>query len=395
MTARLYRVNRGSVVKAEITVFLSLILASLTGLICVLIESARLQLVRMNAEGVMDAGLNSCFGEYDQELYKRYDLLFIDSSYRGECSAGVDNVARHLSQYMAVNTDYSDAGVTGEWYRETVGDSAAESYVLASDDDGGVLKQQAVGYIRNYGRIRYLNGISANSGGVKSIRTVDFMSEWDAKLRAVNSYGLPLTNPGAIVRGMVMSEDDFLRGGNLKSLRIGDLPSKRSLNRGNALDRIKYKDGSDDIFIEYIMQKAGCYTEYKEEQQLTAEIEYIIYGMDSDTENMRCVVKRLLELRESDNLRCIKSDAGKMNAAWNKAWEVVSINMPLEWAAPDPYLVGLVRDTIVYAWAYAESAVDVGRLLNKGRSPVIKSPSGVKLVLNDIMRFKNYVNDSG
>ena len=395
MTARLYRRQKINTVKGEITVFLSLVLAVLTGLICVLIESARLQLVRMNVEGVMDAGLNSCFAEYDQELYKRYDLLFIDSSYRGEYSAGVDNVARHLSQYMTANADYSDTGAAGEWYRETVGDSQAESYVFASDDDGGVLKMQAAGYIKDYGKVEYLNGISANRGGISSIKTMDFMGEWDDRLRAVNSYGLPLTNPGAIVRGMVMSEEDFLKGVSLKSVSIGDLPSKRSLNKGNALSRIKYRNAGDDMFVEYIMQKSGCYTEYKTEQQLTAELEYIIFGMDSDRENMKNTVKRLLELRESDNLRCIRGDPGKMNAALSKAWEVVSMNMPLEWGAPDPHLVMLVRDTIVYAWAYAESAVDVGRLLNKGRCPVNKSSSGVKLSLNEIMRFKNHINESG
>ena len=192
-----------------------------------------------------------------------------------------------------------------------------------------------------------------------------------------------------------MSEDDFLKGGNLKALRFGDIPSRRTLNKGNAMSRIKRDTAGDDMFTEYLMQKSGCYTEHSDEQQLTAELEYIIYGMDSDRDNLKCVVKKLLELRESDNLHCIKSDAGKMSAAWNKAVEVVIMNMPLEWGMPDPYLVGLVRDSIVYAWAYAESAVDVGRLLNNGRSPVIKSPSQVKLSLNDIMRFRSFLNDKG
>lgn len=397
MTAPLFKEYCGKQEKGEITVFLSLILAVLTGLICVIIESAKLQLIRMNVEGMMAAGLNSCFGEYDQELYRRYDLLFIDSSYRGECDAGIDNVARHLSQYIAVNADYSDAGVTGEWYRETVGDSRAERYVFASDDDGEVLKAQAAGYIQDYGEVKYLDGISANKGLVEGIGPADLTGEWDAALGAIGSYGLPLTNPGEIVRGMVMSEDEFLREGSLKSLSIPDLPSKRTLNRGNASDRIKIKkkEAPDDMFVEYLMQKMGCFTGYKEEQQLNAELEYIIYGMDSDRENMKYVIGRLLELRESDNLRCLRSDSGRMNEAWDKAWDVVSMNMPLDWDMPDPYLVGLVRDSMICAWAYAESAVDVGRLLNKGKCPVNKGSSDIRLSLDDIMSFRSFVNESG
>ena len=68
--------------KGEITVFLSLLSALFLGLVFALSESVRVQMLRLNTEGIMDASLRSCFGEYDQHLYKRYDLLYIDSSYR-------------------------------------------------------------------------------------------------------------------------------------------------------------------------------------------------------------------------------------------------------------------------------------------------------------------------
>ena len=102
MTARLFREKR-TLLRGEITVFLALLLSSFLGLACMLINSVRLQLIRMDIEGVMDAGLHSCFGEYDQRLFKRYDLIFIDSSYRGSNEAGIDNVTRHLAQYMIEN----------------------------------------------------------------------------------------------------------------------------------------------------------------------------------------------------------------------------------------------------------------------------------------------------
>ena len=97
MTATLYRsmYRRG-----EITVFLALVLSILLGLLGVLIESVRSQMIRMNIESVMDASLHSCFGEYDRKLFERYDLIFIDSSYRGTKEADIDSVAEHLSQYM-------------------------------------------------------------------------------------------------------------------------------------------------------------------------------------------------------------------------------------------------------------------------------------------------------
>ena len=383
MTATLYRsMNR----RGEITVFLALVLSILLGLLGVLIESVRSQMIRMNIESVMDASLHSCFGEYDRKLFERYDLIFIDSSYRGTKEAGIDSVAEHLSQYMTVNTDYSDLPVTGEWYREKVTDVKAGKYIYASDNDGKILKSQACEYMGKYGSRKYIPQINANKAAVEGIRETDFFGEWDSILAAINAYGLPITNPGEIVRGMVLSEDEFLRGAPLDAVRTGDRPSARALKRGNALSEHKKSEGTDDEFIEYLMQKCGCYTEYLSEQQLRAELEYIICGGASDHDNMCRIIDRLLKIRESDNLAAIKGDAGKVMQAEEKAVEAASFNMLI----PPPYgLIILIRDSILYAWAYAESAMDVSRLLSNGNCPVNKGSSGIRLTLDELLDFKS------
>ena len=389
MRARPYR---SAYARGEITVFLSLILSGLLGLAGVLIESARLQLIRMKAEAAMDAGLHSCFGEYDQRLYKSYDLLFIDSSYKGTEEAGIDNVARHLAQYMVENTDCSDTGATGEWYGETVTDAEALRYVFASDGDGEVLKSQAAEYMEKYGKPKYMGTVNANKAMVEGIKGCDLFGEWDALLGAISAYGLPLTNPGEIVRGMVLSEDEYLTGVTLQAMRTGDVPSKRGLKRGNGMSMRKKPAASDDMFIEYLMQKCGCYTGYFSEQQLTAELEYMICGEGSDRDNMCMIVRRLLELRESDNLSCIRSDAGKVMLAEEKAYEVAAFNSLLP---PDPVLVKLIRDSIICAWAYAESAIDVSRLLVGGRCPARKGSADIGLALDELLDFRSRLNDKG
>ena len=389
MTAQLYRRR---FVRGEITVFLSLMLAGLLGLTTVLIVGARLQLIRMNIEGVMDAGLHSCFGEFDQRLLKRYDLLFIDSSYRGACDAGIDNAVMHLVRYIEKNIDYSDSAVTGEWYRETVTDAKPVRYVIASDGEGEVIKSQASEYIKKFGKQSFIGTIKGNKAAVSGIAKRDFFGEWDGILAAIDAYGLPLTNPGEIVRGMVLTEDEYLTGGNLNTVRIGDLPSKRGLKKGTGLSVRKKPGGTDDLFLEYLMQKCGCYTEYFSEQQLTAELEYILYGLGSDRDNMCSIINRLLELRTSDNLSCIRGDAGKVMRAEEKAVEVVTLSTL---NIPPPGLVELVRDSIIYAWAYAESVSDVSRLLNKGRCPAVKGFGDIGLGLDELLNFKSHIGQSG
>lgn len=379
-------------IKGEITVFLSLILAGMLGLLSVLIESARVQLIRMNIEAVMDASLHSCFGEYDQRLFRRYDLLFIDSSYRGSDEPGIDSTARHLSQYLNENTDYTDTVATGEWYREKVTDVNVNRYIFASDNDGEVLKSQACEYISKYGSYKYICGINAYRSVVAGSREVDFFGEWDGLLSAISTYGIPVTNPGEIVRRMVLSEEEYFEEVPLNAMMTGDSPSTRGLKRGNAISKHRKSAGSDDEFIEYMMQKFGCYTEHYHEQQLTSELEYIIYGQNSDRENMIRIIDRLLKMRESDNLSCIKGDAGKVALAEEKAIEVASFNM-IE--APPPELIRLIRDSILYAWAYAESAIDVSRLLNKGNCPVNKGPAEVELSLDELLEFRSKLGQSG
>lgn len=389
MTAMPYRRRYA---RGEITVFLSLILSGMLGLISVLTESARVQLIRMNIESVMDASLHSCFGEYDRRMFDRYDLIFIDSSYRGGNEAGLNNTVKHLSTYMTENTDYSDTPATGEWYREKITDVKADRYILASDDDGGILKSQACEYIDKYGVRKYIQKINAYKSSAAETVEIDFFGEWDGLLTAIDAYGLTLTNPGAIVRNMVLQTDEYLTGAVLGSKEMGDCPSSRTLKKGNAASEHKKPKGSDDDFIEYIMQKCGCFTEYGSDQMLNAEIEYIIYGRSSDHDNMCDMIKRLLKLREADNLACIRGDAGKVAEAEEMAVEVAAVNI-FEPASEE--LILLIRDSILYAWAYAESAIDVSRLLNKGRCPVKKGSSDIELALDKLLEFQSKLKGSG
>ena len=102
--------------KGELTIFLALLLTIVIGFLVVLIESVRVQGIRLYIEEVFDMGLHSCLGEYEQELFKRYDLLFVDTSYRGAEKGNIDNLKKHLAEYIEENMENS--GNKGNWYKE-------------------------------------------------------------------------------------------------------------------------------------------------------------------------------------------------------------------------------------------------------------------------------------
>ena len=88
--------------RGTITVFLSISLTIILSLIGAVIESARYSALRMRTEMIMEMGLMSVFAEYNRELLKNYDLLFIDTSY-GTGKPDIAATEDHLKDYMSYN----------------------------------------------------------------------------------------------------------------------------------------------------------------------------------------------------------------------------------------------------------------------------------------------------
>ena len=92
---------------AYITVYLSLSLTIILALILALLQGARTGAVRMKSELVMDIAMNSALGEYNRELFDRYGLLFIDTTY-GSGEASVIRTREHLENYFKKYNDYKE-----------------------------------------------------------------------------------------------------------------------------------------------------------------------------------------------------------------------------------------------------------------------------------------------
>ena len=85
--------------KGGITVFLTLILASLSGFIIALTGLTNRYVAKSEAVYAVDNAVRSCFAEYNRELFDRYHILLIDSSYKG-IDNGQDRIADHFALYM-------------------------------------------------------------------------------------------------------------------------------------------------------------------------------------------------------------------------------------------------------------------------------------------------------
>ena len=74
--------------KGYLTIYLSLTLMIMLSLCLTLIDGTRRSCVRLEAECITDAAVYSVMAEYHRELFRQYNLFYIDSSYGTEYFGG-------------------------------------------------------------------------------------------------------------------------------------------------------------------------------------------------------------------------------------------------------------------------------------------------------------------
>ena len=388
MTVQLFRK------KGEITVFLALILSVTLGFICIVFESARSQSIKFQKEVAMDGALRSCFGEYHRELFEKYHLLYIDSSYRVN-AAGMENVTDHMASYMQENLDFEKEAGT-DYFSIEVTDTIPEEYLIASDMDGLPVYKQANNYLKTYGDISHSGQIAAIRNEICRMDSDGIFGEWDSSLLRVNSFGVSFINPSEVVRGMASDAANQLIGtlrGKLSGMPYGDIPSKRSLNKGN-YSKVS-KNEEELIFSEYLYQNCGSFVNPKPDSVLSCEQEYLIYGYTSDEKNLKAVIERLLRIFS-------KSCLEYTEAHEEECREYAEMVVP---PPPDPEdaikwfdreaLVDAVSDSLKYAWAEAEAILKVNRLLGGGWVSASNPSDDWIIPLYDITFYASRFGGSG
>lgn len=112
--------------KAEITVFLSLVLVIMSGLVGVVIESARIISAKEQAKLILKNALNSSMSEYNQELFEHYGLILVDTTYKGK-ESGEDCFKQHVIDYVNENLYTGDYTHMCRFYLKNL-------YVLESEN---------------------------------------------------------------------------------------------------------------------------------------------------------------------------------------------------------------------------------------------------------------------
>lgn len=380
--------------KGSITIYMSMLLAVLLSLFLTVIEGAKSRAVSLRADCAFDLSVYSVFAEYNRQLYEEYGLFFIDTAY-GEATASLERVNRHLGYYMQQNLKQDGTGWKQFDFTKCILEQTeitGGSY--ATDDRGGVFERQAVEYMKHKYGAAYIEKIKREfeTAQEKELFTRDFSAEREenhGKIEKAEREGIETGESdenGEPIRREVEIENpaDTVNGTRNKGILIlvtdrEDVISSQSVDLAETVSYENPKKkgyGKDDRnkvslaerlwFDAYILEKCGTYREPKKNGQLQYQAEYILAGKESDTENLKAVVHRLLVFREVSNCIYLLSDPAKVSEALALATSICS-------AAGAMVLVEPVKYTLLFAWAYAEAIYDVRQLLAGGEILLIKN----------------------
>ena len=415
--------------KAYLTVYLSLSLGVILSLILALTEAARVNAIRMQIECVADTACNSVLAEYHRQLLDQYELFYVDTSY-GTANAAYANTEAHLKNYMEHNFSLQDVSVLRN-YRDVLQLSTEDvsllSAAIATDEKGIGLKRQAVLYMKDKVGLSFAEDIMKNLQTVtqyeqegadlqqqrqdveeqlneminekeeslppvkKVIETEDGSEEIEEQPEITRDNPADIVNAtrGLSILRLVIKDANSI---SYRKITPSNYVTGRQLHVGSGRQEgMVYPDSlfENIVFHEYILEKCGKYTEVLDKSFLKYQTEYIICGKESDDKNLEAIMNRLLLLREVANVLYLMSDSARMA-------EIQALSSTLTLICMVPEAEPLVRYSIMFAWAYAESIRDVRVLLNGGKVPLMKTGSTWETGLLKMTQFQeNYETGKG
>ena len=386
--------------KGSVTVYMLLSLLVLFSLFYALIEVAKINSMRSRIEVATELGLFSVLGEFNRELMEQYDVFFIDSSY-GSADASYQNTKEHLKEYIEYNLKPQKKQFflgAVDFYNLSVKDIKIQNISLAVDDNGNVFKRQAIAYMKNKIGLDFYEDIKEKMATVTEYHLDE--NNVDEELKQVEkevkevgideeqwnqaTYENPATpiikNRYKGILKQVLEKPDTI---SQTVINIDNYVSNRDCNVGTGMrDRTQTPEGilNESLFGEYIMEKCGNYRTLKQGSLLSYQIEYILFGKNSDQENLRLLATRLVEIRETANFLYLLTDTKKVETADGVALVISSL-------LTVPEIQPLVKYTILIAWSYGESVQDVKDLFVGEKVPVLKTEKTWKLSFDKLILF--------
>lgn len=343
------------------SVFLCVILSSLVMICFAFIYSASAFSAADRADALMRLSCQSILSEYDRTLLEEYGLFALHESDR--------DLSAKLRHYLLFTF--------GEEPSVSVSDISASGASFAVLDPEPI-RQQILAYMKAGGALQLRRTEAGSGEGMP-----DSGGGNEADLSGAGGGGSPLPGAGETA-GRALRH-----GPTIASLPSRQLPEQDLLSRaegfGDQLIRLTgspggisglFADGTDRYLLSSYTLGIFNHTRHTADPDhfFLREVEYLLHGQLTDSDNLRKTESTLKMLRLSPNLAHIYSDPKKQEALAAAA-EVIS---------PGPGAI-LAQAALAAAWAYAESANDAKLLVQGFQVPLGKDDSSWAISLSHVL----------
>lgn len=382
---------------------LCLVITVIAALLFSLLEAARFDGLSSDAKEFTNLAAESLFAGYQPYLFRRYGMFFLDGCFGSgtfDLAAAEDAMASLLYDNLTASKEAD--GINA--YRMDVSSIRAERYRLITDEDGAVFAMQAAGRMKEKISEQAARAILNRLQDAKdekdiapdpeqAIENADRAAE-EAKQQAeeagqAQEAHAPQEEEAAAVPA-VESPLDTIKGLRRQGILSLVLPAGMEVSAKRAPDGRGLQDRQKEtgnypleehpgwyekvLMQEFVKSYAQNAVSPNQSGALSYGTEYLICGRDSDEENLKQTVHRLLFLREIFNFLYLKSDAAKSAEALSVAAAVAGVSA-------NPLVVSAVQHGILAAWAYVESLCDVKALLAGGKIPLMKNAGNFRTTL--------------
>lgn len=356
--------------KGEITVFFSLLLLAITILIGTALESARDATARERAALMTAVGLQSIWAAYDRPLYERYHLLAYDLSlgqafseerlrqaWLEEANAVAQTKQGDLSPLQAVSVEFTAADLLGDY-------------------DEAEFRAQAIAYIKRG------FGVQDLEAWIKEMPTKE---EIELKEKSVDEAKKELTGLWEELDGRQSeTRDEALPQSWWEEMRTGSatiellklLPQGFQLHQGRIDSTDLYENRQVNAWEglqappqEGMVEKLALHEYYlrhfpsalSEQAQLPAErlayqLEYLLYGHETDVQNLSAAAAAIHRLRLIANFVYLQTDMEKQSQTELPAVAVATL-------IGQPKAKDAFKQAFLFYWAYREAQWDTKSLL--------------------------------
>lgn len=403
--------------RGSVTVFFSLFMTVFLVVIQIMFRSVQMAGGKVQAEAGVEEGLYSVFAGYDRELFEKYHVFFLDGGYgTGTLQPGRMYQKVEDSFVKSCNPGNSLTGIRGEnLWKCSKESGAVTGFTLASDQRGRAFKLQAIDYMKGTAGIQGIQLLlekadarnkiiesQEKEGSPEQIKKAQKSYE-QARTQAEQQEGGQLSAPGGEsknfvnplevigqlqkrgILGLVLSADTEIS--QRKFEETGRM-SQRTCEKGMGI--LHYGDNPDTItgnliFQEYMVKHLTCYGMQHDAGGIAYQLEYVIAGKETDQENLKAVVTRLLAMREASNLVYLMKNQTCQSQIHELALVICT-------ALGFPALEGIVSLALQAAWAFGESVLDVRQLLKGGKIPLVKTSESWMLSLENLGKLPEILN---